>query len=83
MARSWIGILAWYRRVQFKSPHHKYAAVPNLSDWHVGALPDRCRRTEGWLSPTLAAKGYDLPTHKQKAALIGFNQVNDDEKKEA
>ena len=40
----------------------------------VGALPDGCRRTEGRLSPTPAAKGYKLPTLKQKAARIVWNQ---------
>ena len=52
-----------------------------LSDWQIGALPDGCRRTEGRLSPTLAAKVFDLLTFKQKAALIGWNQVNDEEEK--
>ena len=69
-----------------KSPKPQYSAVPKqmcLSCWHVGALPDGCRRTEGQLSPTLAAKGYDFPTPEQEAAPIGWNQVNDDEGKKA
>ena len=47
-----------------------------LSVRHVRALSGGCRRTEGRLSPTLAAKRYDFP-------LIGWNQVNNDEEKKA
>ena len=53
------------------------------SGWDVGDLPDGCRRTEGRLSPTLAVKRRQLPTPKQKAALIGWNQVINDEEKKA
>ena len=60
-----------------------FYSLVSSSGWYVGALCDGCRRTEGLLSPTLIAKGYDLPTPKQKAALIGWNQVNDDEEKKA
>ena len=53
------------------------------SGWDVGDLPDGCRRTEGRLKSTLAEKDCDLATPKQKTALIGWNQVNDDDEKKA
>ena len=55
----------------------------SLSGWHVGALPNGCKRAEGRLSPTLAAKGFVLPTPKQKTAVIGWSKVNDEEEKKA
>ena len=42
--------------------------------------PDRCRRTEGRLSTTIAAKGCLLST-QQERALSGLIQVNDDEER--
>ena len=64
--RTWIDIQTRTHDFKSRTPQ---IFCSSETGWHVGALSDGSR-ADGRLSPTLAAKGYDISTPKPKAALM-------------